>query len=66
MLQKFAENAARIRDKKGLSLNQVAAKCKLTNPKISLIESGRVNVTLLTLFELAHGLEVSPKELLDF
>ena len=66
ILQKFAENAARIRDTKRLSLNQVASKCKLTNPKVSLIESGRVNVTLLTLFELAEGLGVEPKELLNF
>lgn len=66
VLQSFAENVARIREKKGLSLNQVAANCKLTNPKISLIESGRVNVTLMTIIELAEGLGVTPKQLVDF
>lgn len=66
ILQKFAENVASIRNEKGYSLNEVAARCKLTNPKVSLIESGRVNPTLLTLLELAKGLDVTPKELLDF
>jgi transcriptional regulator with XRE-family HTH domain len=66
ILRKFADNVAGIRENKGLSLSQVAAKCKLTNPKISLIETGRVNVTLMTIIELAEGLGVQPKQLLDF
>jgi transcriptional regulator with XRE-family HTH domain len=50
ILQRFAENVAR---------------CELSHSKIYLIESGKVNVTLLTIVELAKGLGVSPKELLD-
>jgi transcriptional regulator with XRE-family HTH domain len=66
ILQRFAEHVAAIRRRKGLSLSQVAAKCKLTNTKVSLIESGRVNATLMTVIELAEGLSVHPKTLLDF
>jgi transcriptional regulator with XRE-family HTH domain len=66
ILQNFADHVSAIRAKKKLSLSQVAAKCKLTNTKISLVENGRVNVTLMTIIELAEGLGVSPKQLLDF
>jgi transcriptional regulator with XRE-family HTH domain len=65
ILQRFAENVANLREKKQLSLRQMAARCELSHSKIYLIESGKVNVTLLTIVELAKGLGVSPKELLD-
>lgn len=66
IIQKFAENVARIRANKGLSLRQVAERCKLDHSKVSRIESAQVNVTLLTIIELAEGLGVQPKQLLDF
>jgi transcriptional regulator with XRE-family HTH domain len=66
ILTSFAENVVSIRQKKGLSLSEVAANCQLQRSKVSLIESGRVNVTLMTIIELAEGLGVSPKQLLDF
>ena len=66
ILELFAGKVATLRKKKGLSLNQMAARCKLAGPKISLIEKGEVNVTLMTIIELAEGLGVHPKQLLDF
>lgn len=66
VLKNFAENVVAIRKKKGLSLTDVAANCQLQRSKISFIETGRVNVTLMTIIELAEGLGVTPRQLLDF
>ena len=45
---------------------EVSMKCELDDSKISKIENGKFNIQLSTIFELAKGLEVEPKELLDF
>ena len=66
ILKKFGDNVVTIREKKQLTVTQVAANCQLQRSKVSLIESGGVNVTLLTLIELARGLGVNPKQLLNF
>lgn len=66
-LQKqFGEHLKRIREKKGLSLRQVATNCDLDDSNISKIENGKFNVQLSTIIELAKGLDIEPKELLDF
>jgi transcriptional regulator with XRE-family HTH domain len=44
----------------------LAAKCDLDDSQISKIENAKWDVQLSTIFELAKGLEVNPKELLDF
>jgi transcriptional regulator with XRE-family HTH domain len=66
ILKRFGQKVKAIREQKGLSITEVAANCQLQRSKISLIESGGVNVTLLTIAELANGLEVEPKQLLNF
>ena len=65
-LVKFGENLRRLREDRNLSLRDVALNCNIDNGQISIIEQGRVNITLNTLFELAKGLNVEPKELLNF
>jgi transcriptional regulator with XRE-family HTH domain len=65
-LQKlFGENLKRIREKKGLSLRDVASRCDLDNSNISKIENGQFNIQLSKIVELAKGLNIHPKELLD-
>jgi transcriptional regulator with XRE-family HTH domain len=65
-LQKqFGENLKRIRTTKGLSLRALAANCDLDDSNISKIEQGKFDIQLSTLFELAKGLGVEPKELID-
>jgi transcriptional regulator with XRE-family HTH domain len=63
---KFGENLRKIREKKNLSLNDLASRCNLDKSNISKIENGHFNISLTKIFDLATGLEIHPKELLDF
>jgi len=62
----FGENLQKIRNKKKLSLRALASYCDLDDSNISKIENGKFNVQLSTIIELAKGLSIDPKELLDF
>ena len=62
----FGSRLKEIRESKNVSLMEVSMKCELDDSKISKIENGKFNIQLSTIFELAKGLEVEPKELLDF
>jgi transcriptional regulator with XRE-family HTH domain len=62
----FGERLKQIREIKQLSLRELASRCDLYDSKISKIENGKYNIQLSTIFELAKGLGVEPKELLDF
>ena len=61
---KFGEHLQKLREKKKLSLRDLASNCDLDSSNISKIEHGAFNVTLGTIIELAKGLEVHPYELL--
>lgn len=65
-LQKIAANLTKIRESKGLSIRQLAARCDVDHAKISKIEGNKANLMVTTLLELAEGLNVNPKRLLDF
>ena len=65
-LRKVAANLTKIRESKGLSIRQLAARCDVDHAKISKIESHKANLLVTTLIELAEGLGVHPKKLLDF
>jgi len=65
-LKKFGENLKKIREAKGISQRSLATSCNVDSSHISKIERGEKNVTILTIIELAHGLEVKPKKLWDF
>jgi transcriptional regulator with XRE-family HTH domain len=65
-LRKVAANLTKIRESKGLSIRQLAARCDVDHAKISKIESNKANLMVTTLIELADGLGVHPKKLLDF
>ncbi|RFZ91106.1 XRE family transcriptional regulator [Mucilaginibacter conchicola] len=64
--EKFGENLRKIREEKDFSLRELSMKCEIDDSKISKIENGKFNIQLSTIIELAKGLGVSPKELLDF
>ena len=67
LIQKnFGENLQKIRNNKKLSLRDLAAKCDVDDSKISKIENGKFNIALSTIVELAKGLEIDVKELMDF
>ncbi|WP_412468209.1 helix-turn-helix domain-containing protein [Pedobacter sp. KLB.chiD] len=65
-LQIFGQNLRTIREKLGLSQDQVVANCDLTKGNLSNIENGNKDFTFTTLLEIAKGLGIPPKELLDF
>lgn len=66
-LQKFRENLVQLRKQKGLSQRGLSYLCDTSHAKISRLETDEdSNLTLTTLFELAKGLNVHPKELIDY
>ncbi|MBS1511654.1 MAG: helix-turn-helix transcriptional regulator [Bacteroidetes bacterium] len=65
-LKSFGKNLKKIREKKGVSLRELAASCNVDHSNIGKIEKGEFNITLLTILELSKGLEIHPKKLLDF
>lgn len=66
-LQKFREKLIEIREAKGLSQRALSYQCDVGHAKISRIETDDTkNINLTTLFELAKGLGVHPKELIDY
>ncbi|MGZ3834901.1 MAG: helix-turn-helix domain-containing protein [Mucilaginibacter sp.] len=64
--EKFGAHLKRMREGKSLSLRSLAANCNLDDSQISKIENGKTNIQLSTIFELAKGLGIEPKDLLDF
>ena len=59
----FGKNVKAIRESRGLSLQEVADRCKLDESNISKIEHGKRDSSLTTMAELAHGLGVTLAEL---
>ena len=65
-LRRCGQHLADIRNEKNLSLRDVSSACDIDNSKIAKIEKGMINVTFTTILELAAGLDVHPKKLLDY
>lgn len=66
-LQKFREKLVKLRKEKGLSQRGLSYLCDVNHTKISKLETDEnTNLNLTTLFELARGLGVHPKELIDY
>ena len=65
-LEQFGKQVEKLRKRKNLSYRKLAQNCNIDYSDISKIEKGKANITMLTLLELAKGLEVHPKKLLDF
>lgn len=66
-LQKFRERLIQLRTERGLSQRGLSYLCDVDHTKISKLETNEdTNLNLTTLFELAKGLGVHPKELIDY
>lgn len=66
-LQKFREKLVKLRKEKGLSQRGLSYLCDVNHTKISKLETDEnTNLNLTTLFELAKGLGVHPRELIDY
>jgi transcriptional regulator with XRE-family HTH domain len=62
---KFAANVGRIRERRGLTQEQLGWAAGLHQTAVTRIESGERKPTLETVLKLAAGLEVPPAELFD-
>ena len=66
ILKRFGENFREVRLSKKLSQRQLASQCRVEYSNISKLENGKLNISLITLADLAEGLGVHPKKLWDF
>ncbi len=66
VLKNLGQKILNLRLSKGLSQEDVSFRCDVDRAKISKIENGVANCNVTTLVELAKGLDVPPKDLLDF
>jgi DNA-binding XRE family transcriptional regulator len=62
----FGTHLRATREGLGLSQDQVSANSDVTKGNLSMIESGKKDFTFTTLLEIAKGLNIHPKKLLDF
>lgn len=62
----FGTHLKKIRESKNFSLLDLDYRCDLNESNISKIEHGKFDIRLSTIIELAKGLGVEAKELLDF
>lgn len=65
ILKKFGKNLQTIRLEKGLTLRDLEIESGIDNGKISKMESGETNITIITLLKLSQALQVTPNELLE-
>lgn len=65
-LMRFGKRLSQIRKAKKLSFRKLAALCDTDYSDIKKFEKGEVNITIFTLIDLSIGLNVHPKELLNF
>jgi transcriptional regulator with XRE-family HTH domain len=63
MRQLVGRNFARLRAASGLTQEQLAERCGVSQQYISGLEKGRRNPTIVTLYVIAQGLGVSHVEL---
>lgn len=66
ILIKFGEQVAKLRNAKNLSLRELSARCNMDHADISRVEKGKLNISVTTLVDLARGLNMHQKKLLDF
>jgi transcriptional regulator with XRE-family HTH domain len=60
---RFGRNVGRLRLARGLTVEQLAERCKLTPNLIGSVENGNRAPSLSTILALASGLGVTPGEL---
>ncbi len=63
---KVGKQIQKLRELKGLSQQDLAAKCNFEKSNMSRLEAGRVNPTLSTLEKVAISLDVTLVELFNF
>lgn len=64
-LEEVGAHFRKVREKLNISQDEVVARCDLTKGNLSMIENGKKDFMFTTFLELAKGLRVHPKKLLD-
>ncbi|WP_162927029.1 helix-turn-helix domain-containing protein [Flavobacterium psychrotrophum] len=64
-LVKFGTYIASLRKERGLESKDVTKNCSLSTKDLQSIEDGSKNFGFTTLLELAKGIGISPKDLLN-
>ena len=65
-LEDFGKHLKALRESLNLSQDAVVARCDVTKGNLSNIENGKKDFQFTTLLEIAKGLGVDPRRLLDF
>lgn len=66
LLTALGKQVKRLRTDRGLTLQDLAAKCEVDYRQVIRIEKGESNSSISMVFRLANGLEVTICELMDF
>lgn len=66
ILKRFGKHIEKLRQQKNLSFREVAQRCDVDHANIKKIENGQLDMTFLTVLELAKGLGIEPKELMEY
>lgn len=64
--KKLGQNIKNARLKKHLSQERLAELIKKTRNYVGMVERAEINLPISVLFEIAHVLNIEPKELLNF
>ena len=65
ILKKLGERISQIRKEKGLTQIDLAARTQKDQQSIQRLEKGKINPSYFYLFEIAKGLEIELKDLMD-
>ncbi|CAM3795741.1 helix-turn-helix domain-containing protein [Mucilaginibacter galii] len=65
-LVKFGKHLEMLRKREGLSFRKLAQRCDIDYSNLKKYEKGEINISLLTLIDLASALGVTHQELMDF
>lgn len=65
-LKEFGKHLEMLRKKQNLSLRKLATRCNIDYADIKRYEDGDINMSFYSMVDLANGLKVSLKELMDF
>lgn len=66
LIKVICANIREVRKIKGLTQEELAEKCGLHTTYLAGVERGERNITMQTLEKIAHGLEISPIDLMKF
>ncbi len=65
-LIKLGQHIRKLREREGMSQEQLAGDAEIPYSSVNEIEAGKTNPTIASLMALAEALEISLKELMDY